>query len=180
MKNILHNFDKILFAGALISIGISLPMMLSTGHFLECQPDFIYDDKPADFQPTASCEILEIRGGTLLTKGTQVIDRYFYRQIRRAEVVTIKGSLTSSTKRMPLERLVFVFAKGKQTVDFRLNVGMADNISIQINNLIANPQAQKFSIDVGQAAFMPQIGWVLVAGGVLVFFTKPSPPIVKE
>jgi hypothetical protein len=175
MKNIPNNFGKILFGEALIIGGMSFPM-ITTGIFLECQPESSLNGKIANINPpTASCEVSERRGGTLLTKGSQILDHNLYQNIRHAEVATIKGNLIESGRRTPIERLVFVFAKGKHTVNSPLNSGMADSLSKQINNLISDPNAQKFSSEIGQSAFIPQvIGWVLVAGGALVFFTKPS------
>lgn len=190
MQNILHNFFKILFGGIFISAGIGLPTIMSTGNFLECQPDHQAQGTTTTNPPTVTCEILQMGGGTLLTKGTQVIDRQPYQQIRRAEVATIKAKLTSkssTTRRengrftdtnqtvqaVPIDKLVLVLPQGKQTVNFQFGAGMANTIASQINNSIANPNSPKFSIEIGQSAVFPQlIGWFCVGVGVLVFFTK--------
>jgi hypothetical protein len=191
MEKILHNFFKILFGGIFISAGIGLPTIMSTGHFLECQPDRNPQGTTANTRPpTVTCEILQMGGGTLLTKGTQVIDRQPYQQIRRAEVATIQAKLTSKSsntrrengsftnssntvQKIPIEKLVLVLLQGKQTVNFPFAAGMASTIVSQINNSIANPNAPKFSIEIGHSALLPQVmGWVFVVGGVLVFCTK--------
>jgi hypothetical protein len=76
MENILHNLFKILFGGIFISAGIGLPTIMSTGHSLECQPDLQVQGMATKASPpTVTCEILQMGGGTLFTKGTQVIDR---------------------------------------------------------------------------------------------------------
>jgi hypothetical protein len=190
MENILHNFFKILFGGIFISAGIGLPTMMSTGNFLECQPDRQVQGSTTASPPTVTCEILQMGGGTLLTKGTQVIDRQPYQQIRRAEVATIKAKLTSksSTNRrengrftdtsqkvqeIPIDKLVLVLPQGKQTVNFQFAAGMANTIASQINSSIANPNSPKFSTEIGHSAVFPQvIGWICLVGGVLVIFTK--------
>lgn len=191
MENILHNLLKILFGGIFISAGIGLPTIMSTGHFLECQPDRKAQGITTNTSPaTVTCEILQMGGGTLLTKGTQVIDRRYYQQIRHAELATIKAKLTSKSsnnvrengrftnssktvQEILIDKLVLVLPQGKQTVDFPFAAGMANEIVSQINNSIANPTAPKFSIDIGYSALAPQVmGWVFVVGGVLVFCMK--------
>jgi hypothetical protein len=191
MENILHNFFKILFGGIFISAGIGLPTIMSTGHFLECQPDLQVQDTAAKASPpTVNCEILQMGGGTLFTKGTQVIDRQPYQKISRAELATIKAKLTSKSssnlrenghftnssktvQEIPIDKLVLVLPQGKQTVNFPFAAGMANEIVSQINNSIANPTTPKFSINIGHSALAPQVmGWVFVVGGVLVFCTK--------
>jgi hypothetical protein len=176
MENILHNFFKILFGGIFISAGIGLPTIMSTGHLLECQPDRQAQTTTTNPSPaTVTCAIAQMGGGTLLTKGTQVIDRQFYQQIRRAEVATIKAKLTtskSSLQEVRIEKLVLVLPQGKQTVNFPFGAGM---IVSQINNSIANTNAPKFSINVGHSALFPQVmGWFFVVVGVLVFCTKST------
>jgi hypothetical protein len=190
MENILHNFFKILFSGIFISAGIGLPAIISSGNFLECQPDRQVQGTAAKTSPpTVTCEILQIGGGTLLTKGNQVLDRRSYAQIRHAELATIKAKLTStaSTRRengrftdtnktvqeISIEKLVLVLPQGKQTVDFPFGAGMANEIVRQINSSIANPNAPKFSINIGHSALAPQVmGWAFLLVGVLVLFTK--------
>jgi hypothetical protein len=191
MENILHNFFKILFGGIFISAGIGLPTIMSTGHFLECQPDRHSNSTTAKTSPaTVTCEIVQMGGGTLLTKGTQVIDRQFYQQIRHAEVATIKAKLTSKSsnnirengrftninkteQEIPIDKLVLVLPQSKQTVNFQFTAGMASTIVSQINDSIANPNAPKFSIEIGHSALLPQVmGWVFLVGGILVLFTK--------
>jgi hypothetical protein len=195
MENILHNLFKILFGGIFISAGIGLPTIMSTGNFLECQPDrLVQGSATTASPPTVTCEILQMGGGTLFTKGTQVIDRQSYQQIRRAEVATIKAKLTSKSsnhtnltfdervrytnssktvQEIPIDKLVLVLPQGKQTVNFQFTAGMASTIVSQINSSIANPNAPKFSIEIGPSALFPQvIGWFCLVGGVLVIFTK--------
>lgn len=191
MENILHNFFKILFGRIFISAGIGLPTIMSTGNFLECQPDHQAQSTAAIANPpTVTCEILQMGGGTLLTKGTQVLDRQPYQQIRRAEIATIRAKLTSKSSHttrengrftdtkqtvqaIPIDKLVLVLPQGKQTVNFQFGAGMANTIASQINNSIANPNSPKFSIEIGHPAVFPQvIGWFCVGVGVLVFFTK--------
>jgi hypothetical protein len=192
MENILHNFFKILFGGIFISAGIGLPTIISTGNFLECQPDRQALGKTTS-PPTVTCEILQMGGGTLFTKGTQVLDRQTYQQIRRAEVATINAKLTSKSsnhtnnlrengrftntakteQEIPIDKLVLVLAQGKQTVNFQFTAGMASTIVSQINSSITNPNAPKFSIEIGHSPLFPQvIGWFCLVGGVLVIFTK--------
>jgi hypothetical protein len=175
MENILHNFFKILVGGIFISAGIGLPTIMSTGHFLECQPDRQVQDTAAKASPpTVTCEILQMGGGTLLTQGTQVIDRQSYQKIRHAELATIKAKLKLTSKSSSnIDKLVLVLPQGKQTVNFPFAAGMANEIVSQINNSIAHPTTPKFSIDIGHSALVPQVmGWVFVVGGVLVFCTK--------
>jgi hypothetical protein len=175
MENILHNFFKILFGGIFISAGIGLPTIMSTGHFLECQLDRQVQDTAAKASPpTVTCEILQMGGGTLFTKGTQVIDRQPYQKISRAELATIKAKLKLTSKSSTnIDKLVLVLPQGKQTVNFPFAAGMANEIVSQINNSIANPTTPKFSTDIGHSALVPQVmGWVFMVGGVLVFFTK--------
>jgi hypothetical protein len=190
MENILHNFFKILFGGIFICAGIGLPTMMSTGNFLECQPDHQAQGSTTAIPPTVTCEILQMGGGTLLTKGTQVLDRQPYRQIRHAEIATIKAKLTSrpsnnirengrftntnqTVQNIPIDKLVLVLPQGKQTVNFQFGAGMANTIASQINSSIANPNSPKFSIEIGHSAVFPQvIGWFCVGVGVLVFFTQ--------
>lgn len=171
MQYIANNFGKILFGGAFILGGINFPI-ITTGIFLECQPESSPNNKN---QHMVSCEVSEKRGGTLFTGGTQVLDRNLFQHIRHAEVATLKDNLIESGRRSPPERLVFVLAKGKETVNSPLNPGIANSLSNQVNSLISDPTAQRFSIEISQSTFIPQvIGCLLVAGGVLVFFTKPS------
>jgi uncharacterized protein YejL (UPF0352 family) len=184
MENILHNIIKTLFCGIFITAGINLPTIMPTGHFLECRPDLNSQGGTAKaILPTVTCEILQIGGGTLLTKGTQVLDRQLYQKIRHAEISIIKAQLTTSTKGKTvreerIEKLVLVLAQGKQTVDFSFTAGMANMIANQINDSIANSNASKFSIEIGQPAWLPQaMGWVCLAGGVLIFSIKPTLPI---
>jgi hypothetical protein len=190
MENILQNFFKVLFGGIFISAGIGLPTIMSTGNFLECQPDRQVQGTTTANSPTVTCEILQMGGGTLLTKGTQVLDRQTYQKIRRAEVATIKAKLTSNSshttrengrftdnkqtvQEIPIDKLVLVLPQGKQTVNFQFAAGMANTIASQINSSISNPNALKFSIEIGHMAMFPQvIGWFCVGVGVLVFFTK--------
>jgi hypothetical protein len=195
MENMLHNLFKILFGGIFISAGIGLPTIMSTGNFLECQPDRqVQDTATKAIPPTVTCEILQMGGGTLFTQGTQVVDRQSYQQIRRAEVATIKAKLTSKSsnhtnltfdervrytnssrtvQEIPIDKLVLVLPQGKQTVNFPFAAGMANEIVSQINNSIAHPATPKFSINIGHSALAPQVmGWVFVVGGVLVFCTK--------
>ena len=195
MENILHNFFKILFGGIFISAGIGLPTMMSTGHFLECQPDLQTQGTTINpIPPTVTCEIIQMGGGTLLTKGTQILDRQFYQQICHAEVATIKAKLTSKSsnnrrengrftnidkteQEIPIEKVVLVLPQGRQTVNFPFTAGMASTIVSQINELIANPNAPKFSIDIGHSALLPQVmGWFCIVAGVLVFCTKSGSP----
>jgi hypothetical protein len=151
---------------------------MPTGHLLECQPDRQAQTTTTNPSPaTVTCSIAQMGGGTLLTKGTQVIDRQFYQQIRRAEVATIKAMTNSKSSRQEvrIEKLVLVLPQGKQTVNFPFGAGMASIIVSQINNSIANTNAPKFSINVGHSAPFPQmIGWFFVVVGVLMFCTKPT------
>jgi hypothetical protein len=178
MENILHNIFKILFGGIFISAGIGLPTIMSTGHFLECQPDRQAQGTAKKASPpTVTCEILQMGGGTLLTQGTQVLDRQPYQKISHAELATIKAQLTTSKagskKTVSMDKLVLVLPQGKQTVNFPFAAGMANEIVSQINNSIAHPTTPKFSINIGHSALLPQVmGWVFLVGGVLVFFTK--------
>jgi hypothetical protein len=175
MENILHNVFKILFGGIFISAGIGLPTIMSTGHFLECQPDRQIQGTAAKASPpTVTCEILQMGGGTLLTQGTQVLDRQSYQKIRHAELTTIKAKLKLTSKSSSnIDKLVLVLPQGKQTVNFPFAAGMVNEIVSQINNSIANPTTPKFSINIGHSALAPQVmGWVFMVGGVLVFFTK--------
>jgi hypothetical protein len=178
MENILHNFFKILFGGIFISAGIGLPTIMSTGHFLECQPDRQVQGTAAKTSsPTVTCEILQMGGGTLFTQGTQVLDRQPYQKISHAELATIKAQLTTSKagskKTVPIDKLVLVLPQGEKTVNFPFAAGMANEIVGQINNLISNPITPKFSIEIGHSALAPQVmGWVFLVGGVLVLFTK--------
>jgi hypothetical protein len=113
-------------------------------------------------------------GGTLLTQGTQVLDRQSYQKIRHAELTTIKAKLKLTSKSSSnIDKLVLVLPQGKQTVNFPFAAGMANEIVSQINNSIAHPTTPKFSINIGHSALAPQVmGWVFLVGGVLVFFTK--------
>jgi hypothetical protein len=78
-----------------------------------------------------------------------------------------------TVQEIPIDKLVLVLAQGKQTVNFQFAAGMANEIASQINSSIANPNASKFSIEIGHSALFPQaIGWFCLATGVLVFFTK--------
>jgi hypothetical protein len=175
MENILHNIFKILFGGIFISAGIGLPTIMSTGHFLECQPDRQAQGTAKKASPpTVTCEILQMGGGTLLTQGTQVLDRQSYQKIRHAELTTIKAKLKLTSKSSTnIDKLVLVLPQGKQTVNFPFAAGMVNEIVSQINNSIAHPTTPKFSIDIGHSALAPQVmGWVFMVGGVLVFFTK--------
>jgi hypothetical protein len=175
MENTLHNFFKILFGGIFISAGIGLPTVMSTGHFLECQPDRQVQGTAAKaIPPTVTCEILQMGGGTLLTQGTQVLDRRSYQKIRHAELTTIKAKLKLTSKSSTnIDKLVLVLPQGKQTVNFTFAAGTVNEIVGQINNSIAHPTTPKFSIDIGHSALLPQVmGWVFMVGGILVFCTK--------
>jgi hypothetical protein len=195
MRNLYHNFLKILLSAGFISAGIGLPMIMSTGHFLECQRTPTAKDKTADTRvASVTCEILEMGGGTLFTKGNKVLDQQTYDDIRLAEVVTVKAPLTlttevdepnsrisrtsTSVQEISIEKLILVIGRKKQAVEFRFPVGTVSSISSQINNLIKDDQAPKFSIEIGQPSRVPQImGWVFITGGLLSFLAKSSSPL---
>jgi hypothetical protein len=187
MKNLYHNALKILLSGSFISAGIGLPMLMSTGHFLECHR------APAP-QGSVNCEILEMGGGTLFTKGNKVLEQQIYDDIRQAEVATVKAPLTLTTEvdklnsrisetvttvqEIPIEQLILVRGQRKEAVDFRFSAGSVSSISSQINALAKDDKAPKFSIEIGQPSRIPQImGWVFITGGVLAFLAKPPLPL---
>jgi hypothetical protein len=194
MENLAKYIPKILLSVGLMGAGIGFPLIMSTGHFLECQRN--PSPKSKTSKATVNCAILEMGGGTLLTKGTKELDRRSYPNIRQAEVATIKAQLTSTTEvprangglsdtsttvqEVPIERLVIVVADRqkvrKETVEFSLQDGTAGTISNQINQLIADPTAPKFRIEVGAPARLPQVmGWIFVVGGILALLVKTEP-----
>jgi hypothetical protein len=195
MKNLYHNSLKILLSGSFISAGIGLPMLISTGHFLECQPVPAPKGKTANSRAgSVTCEILEVGGGTLFTKGNKVLDRRTYDNIRQAEMATVKAPLTLTTEvnkpnsrisetvttvqEIPIEQLILVRGQRKEAVDFRFPADTVSSISSQINVLAKDSKAPKFSIEIGQPSRMPQIiGWVLITVGVLAFLATPAPTL---
>jgi hypothetical protein len=174
MARIFDPIVKIGFGSIFIAGGIWIPTLVEGDNILQCdRAPAIIKSKPS----TVTCEVLKKGGNSLLWKGTKIVDREVYPDIRKAEVAVVHAEISQddTVRKYEYNRLVLVFSKGKQVVPLSQEdrSDMAGSIANQINLLIKNPQAPKIDLEISAGLNLTRaIGWAAVVLGFFVFWVK--------
>jgi hypothetical protein len=170
---------KTILGAVLVSFGIGMPMLLSSGRELACGRE----------GKAVTCQVNQMGGGTLWRSGTQIIDSEVYPNIRQAKIATVNAQLTQRVKRtintpedvvqdVQLNRLVLVSATGQHPIQLGSGEGtdLPANIANQINQLVKDPKASAISIEIAAGPLLPRFlgGGALLIGAIVLVDTLPK------